>query len=97
MSIDAVLDHAVHAYKVAVVARMAVETEPDGIPTMAVLEASIREGVRAAVLAAVPGDPSGFSAAMVLEEANNWTSRATGKEMLLNYAGLLAAAQGERA
>lgn len=36
-------------------------------------------------------DPTGFSAEMVLDEANNWTRRETGKEMLLNYAAMLAA------
>jgi hypothetical protein len=46
------LDHAVHAYKVASVARMAMETDPDGSPAVAVLNASIREGVRAALAAA---------------------------------------------
>jgi len=46
---DSQLDHAVHAYKVACVARMAMETEPQGHPTIAVLNASIREGVRAAL------------------------------------------------
>lgn len=45
----AFLDHAVHAYKVASIARMAMETAPDGVPTTAVLDASIREGVRAAL------------------------------------------------
>lgn len=43
------LDHAVHAYKVASVARMAMETDSDAEPTLAVLDASIREGVRAAL------------------------------------------------
>jgi hypothetical protein len=47
------LDHAVHAYKVACVARMAMETDPEGSPTTAVLNASIREGVRAALAAAM--------------------------------------------
>lgn len=51
MSTDEVLDHAVHAYKVACVARMAMETHPDGVPTIEVLNASIREGVRQALLA----------------------------------------------
>lgn len=49
---DSQLDHAVHAYKVASVARMAMETEPQGHPTVAVLNASIKEGVRAALAAA---------------------------------------------
>lgn len=38
-------------------------------------------------------DPTGFSAAMVLDEANNWTARSTGKQMLLNYAALLSGQQ----
>ena len=36
-------------------------------------------------------DPTGFSAEMVLDEANNWTRRETGKEMLLNYGSILKA------
>ena len=36
-------------------------------------------------------DPTGFSAEMVKDEAENWTRRETGKEMLLNYAKFLAA------
>jgi len=58
--------------------------------------AALQSAPSAAV--SVPDDPDGFSAAMVLDEANNWTSRATGKQMLLNYAAFLAAAapaQGE--
>lgn len=51
------LEHAVHAYKVACVARMAMETDPEGTPSVAVLDASIREGVRAA-LAAVGATPN---------------------------------------
>jgi len=46
----AVLDHAVHAYKVACVSRMAMETHPEGNPSVEVLDASIREGVRAVLL-----------------------------------------------
>jgi hypothetical protein len=40
----------------------------------------------------VPEDPDGFDADMVRDEANNWTKRETGKQMLLNYAALLQAA-----
>jgi hypothetical protein len=36
-------------------------------------------------------DPTGFTAANVLDEAMNWTKRFTGQEMLENYAALLAA------
>lgn len=49
---DGLLEHAVHAYKVACVARMAMETDPEGHPTVAALSASIKEGVRAALAAA---------------------------------------------
>jgi len=49
---DGLLEHAVHAYKVACVARMAMETDPEGHPTVAALNASIKEGVRAALAAA---------------------------------------------
>lgn len=34
-------------------------------------------------------DPTGFSVAGILDEANNWTRRETGKQMLLNYAAAL--------
>lgn len=43
-------------------------------------------------LSAIPHrykDPNGFTAKGVLDEALNWTSRATGKQMLLNYAAFL--------
>lgn len=56
MSTDQVLDCAVHAYKVACVARMAMETDPEGTPSTTVLEASIREGVRQALLAVALDD-----------------------------------------
>lgn len=46
---ESILAHAVHAYKVACVARMAMETDPDGSPSIEVLDASIRAGVRAAL------------------------------------------------
>lgn len=51
---EATLDSAVHAYKVASVARMAMQTDPDGTPTIEVLDASIREGVRAALQVTAP-------------------------------------------
>lgn len=35
-------------------------------------------------------DPAGFSVDMILDEANNWTRRETGKQMLLNYAAFMA-------
>lgn len=38
-----------------------------------------------------PEDPTGFSAEGVLDEAKNWTSRCTGRQMLLNYAAFLSA------
>lgn len=42
-------------------------------------------------------DPTGFSVEGIRDEANNWTSRETGKEMLLNYAAALEHfAKGER-
>lgn len=45
-------NHAVHAYKVASVARMAMEVDPQtGEPTMHAIDASIREGLRAALAA----------------------------------------------
>lgn len=40
-------------------------------------------------------DPTGFSAEMVLDEAENWTTRHTGKQMLLNYAAFLASVKPE--
>ena len=36
-------------------------------------------------------DPTGFSIEMMLDEANHWTKRGTGKQMILNYAALIAA------
>lgn len=45
---------------------------------------------------AVPEDPTGFDAAMVLDEANNWTTRLTGQQMLLNYAAFLGAAETKK-
>lgn len=36
-------------------------------------------------------DPTGFSSQSIRDEANNWTQRHTGKEMLLNYAACLEA------
>lgn len=42
-------------------------------------------------------DPTGFSAEMVRDEANNWTRRETGKEMLLNYADVLEQQQPDLA
>jgi len=45
-------DHAVHAYKVGCVARMAMEVDPStGEPTAHALDASIRVGLRAALCA----------------------------------------------
>lgn len=42
-------------------------------------------------------DQTGFSAEGIRDEANNWTRRETGKEMLLNYAAALEHfAKGER-
>lgn len=63
----AILDHAVHAYKVACVARMAMETDPDGEPTMAVLDASIREGVRAAMSSVLSTEIPGVLPAVLAE------------------------------
>jgi DNA-directed RNA polymerase specialized sigma24 family protein len=40
-------------------------------------------------------DPTGFSPWSIREEANNWTQRHTGKEMLLNYAACLDAMSAE--
>lgn len=36
-------------------------------------------------------DPTGFSVAAIRDEANNWTRRETGKQMMLNYADALEA------
>jgi hypothetical protein len=35
-------------------------------------------------------EPTGFSVGMILDEANNWARRETGKQMLLNYAAFMA-------
>lgn len=51
---EATLESAVHAYKVACVARMAMQTDPDGTPTVEVLNAAIREGVRAVLQVTAP-------------------------------------------
>jgi hypothetical protein len=59
-----------------------------------------RDRMRAALEAALRPmdaweDPDGFDADMVNDEANNYTRRETGKQMLLNYAAFLTV-QGKR-
>lgn len=41
-------------------------------------------------------DPTGFDVRMVLDEANNWTKRETGKQMLMNYAAFLKSTDATR-